>query len=1013
MPRIFSTAIQGEIDKQFGGEPMVLVEISWSGTGFTAYTDRKLNGLDYPYPLIHSIGQFDTTTIVSGGSDSQSVNLVLNDADGSLRNTIDNNDIHLRPIRVYLTFQGLPLTDKALMFEGVLNSPYTWNESDRTLSFSVFSKVEDSEAGFTMEDGDFPFVPPGEANKPWPLVFGQVCNMEAVRVTALRKGFLAQGIGVPDPTLDERLCQANYLQCALVTTNVKKQLTEEQQLQRTTIINRFKNSSAMIQLSFSDIDAYDAALEQFTQELDQQYNVRNTQEDQQCLDRRFNEICKILQEKEQQEQYVLNPFTVRNGEDFPQGERITIKIGEVRYTGIMTGESFFVISTDHPANATIDNPPCKQIQDAGLGWRYQGGDDLPTDVATCAQGGGTFGEDVRNGSGESWRYYNEFEAGNFIWLPAGTDVFLAEESEIINIVSLLPGTVDQVAAYRTYGDTSLLTEVDPALYTVYTTDYSGYDVVEVWLDSPLSTIDDEDWDDELFVSFTSSIGPNPADIIQWLVEKYTDYTVDTTTFASVKSSLTNYPSNFFVKSRPSVLQLIRDIAYQARCAIYIRDDVMYITYLTTEPTSLRTLTESDILTETFSFSHTETEDLETRHQISWKEGEAGVNKNDPTDFDFVLKNNIPKYGMFNKEYDYFTQNTFDTIQKSATYWMIQKSNTWRIVEFETPITQLNLDVFDCVTLDINQFPTTKIVIQEAAYNVDTNTIKFKAWTPILSGTNTPYFWAWPSQQAAVSIHPLDGAEGQSGDGYDFEVIPPIGHPLRGGYDPDTAVLATDGDKHPSDLDDTFPTLVCDLATGAEIADDVEPIIRIVEPLANKNFEDKLDGIEASGLNSGGGAGTNDDKESKNACGDPGPANGGCVYEVTITYVTPLDVTTVTAPGEPCPTGGPCLAVSGGRPCQSGLHTFCHSFGALFAATAFQSAKKAEAQALWDNCGYASLQTDVYAAGGITGIEGSGAFGECEDVNTPPGDENAPGADAGETLAPGLKNGDPDTAPSLD
>ncbi len=1000
MPRVFTQAVQDEIDKQFGGEPLVIVEIAWDGTNFTAYSDRKLNGEDYPYPLVNTIGSFDTTQIVTGSSDSQSVNLTLNDIDGSLRGIVDTQDIHLRPIRVYLGFQGLPFAAKALMFEGVLNSPYTWDEAGRTLSFSVFAKNEDSEAGFTMEDGDFPYVPPSERNKAWPLVFGQVCNMEAVQVTALRKGFLAQGVGVPDPTLDERLCQANKLQCALVTVSTRLELTPEQQTARAEAINAFSTTPALIGLAVTNPTEAQAQVATFTENYDNQFNVRNQKEDQQCIDRRFAEICEIIQEKSQQEAHVVNPFTVRGGEDFPQNEEITIKIGEVQFVGVMTGESFLVTYTIHPDSLTIDNPICKDINDSSIGFRFKAGDERPATLEECLNGGTTFGEDVVNGSGESWRYYETFEAGDFIWLPPGTDVFLANESTIVNIVSLLPGTVDQVAAYRTYGDTSLLTEVDPTLYTVVTSDFGGYTVVEIDLDSPLSTIQDEVWDDELYVSFTSSIGPNPADIIEWLVNKYTDYTIDATSFAATHTSLTNYPSNFFIKAKPSVFTLIRDIAFQARCSVFVRDNVVYLQYMSKEPTSIKTLTEDDILVGTFSFTHTDTEDLETRHTISWSEGEAGVNKDDETDFEFVVKHNIPKYGIFDADYDYYTLNIFELVEKSATYWAIQKSNTWRIVEFETPLLHLNLDVFDCVTLNIAQFPTVKVVIKEAKYNVDTNTIKFTAWTPVLSGTNEAATWAWPSQQAALTPHPLDGASGESGDGNNFQVIPPVDHPLYAGYDPDTAVLATDGDKQPSDLGDTLPTLVCKLATGAEIADDVEPIIRIQEPLANKNFEDKLDGIEAENL-AGGAAGGGDDDEERNACGDSGPANGGCLYEVTITYVTPKTVTTRKTIGSNCFDAGPCAENSSGRPCESSLTTMCHSFGALFAASSFQSQKAAEAKALFDNCAYVTGTTAVWNAGGITGIEGSGpaGFSECEDVATAPGNPDAPGADAGETHQP--------------
>ncbi|RKZ94324.1 MAG: hypothetical protein DRQ40_06105 [Gammaproteobacteria bacterium] len=1014
MPRIFSTSIQGELDKQFAGEPMVIIEVNWSGDSFVAYSDRKLNGEDYPYPDLINIGVFDTTKNISGGSSSQEVSITLNDIDGAIRSIVDTQDIHLRPVRVYLTFQGLSISEKALMFEGLINSTIEWDESGRTLSFSVLSKLEDAEAGFTMEDGDFPQVEPSDANVPWPLVFGQVCNMKAERVTSLRKGYLAQSVGVMDPTIDERLCQANHLICTVKTSTVTPPRSDEDEELYQIKVNDYANSEAMQLLAKccnGDLTRYDASLAKFKKALDLSGNVRSLELDQQCLTRRFTEICKILQERSQQSKYVRNPFTVRGGEDFPQNERIIIRIGEVKFDGIMTGESFLVSGINHPDSETIDNPPCKPIKEGSLGFRYGPGPELPTTIEECENGGGTFRQNVVDGGGASWKYYNEFEAGHFIWLPAGKDVFLEAESELIHLVSLLPGVVDQVAAYRTYGDTTLLTEVDPERYTVVTSDFDGYDVVQVVTTDLLSNIKDENWSDTIYVSFTSSVGPNPVDTISWLVEKYTDYTVDIDSFLSVKADLVNYPSNFFVKARPSVLSLIKDIAYQARCGIFIRDNVIHIVYLSKEPASLLTLTEDDILHKSFSFHHTTTEELMTRHEVKWSNGEAGVTQEDKTEFDFVIKHNIPKYGTFDTHKNYYTQNTYSTVEKSATFWMIRESNTWRKVKFSTPVRFLNLDVFDCVTLDIEQFPTTKVIIESTKYSVDNNIIEFIAWTPVLSGTSAPYYWAWPSQQAADSIFPLDGSQNESGDGFRFRVIPPEGHPLRGGYDPYAVVSGTDGDRYPSDLDDLFPNVVCPLATGAELAEDIEPIIRILEPLAEKNFEDKLDDQAAANLPTRGV--TNKPGEESTICGVQGPARGGCTYEVTIFYITPE--LQQGGDGPDCG-GGPCgKPIYGSSPCTGSISSMCHSFGALFAATMFLSQKKAEIRALQEGCGYDYMVTKPYADSwsNIKTIPGSGVYGACE--NIPSGgipNPDAPGADAGETRKPAPNSGYPDVSSNL-
>lgn len=984
MPRTFNTAIQAEIDKQFAGEPMVVVEVEWTKGVPIAYSDRKLSGKEYPYPYLVSITEFDSTQVVSGESDSQQTTITLNDVDGTMRTLIDRADPHLNPVRIYLTFQGLNYASKALMFEGVVNSPMTWDEGGRTLTFDVLSKLESVEAGFMMEDGDFPFIKPEDRNKPWPLVFGQVCNMKAVQVRGTRKGFMAEGQGVKDPTIEERLCQAYHLQCPTLEAATSKDGT----------------------VGSEDPNGQPPA------------NVRQDQPDRACLKRRHDKICEILVEKEQQEQYVKTQFTVRGGNDFPQNEKITIQINEVKFEGIMVGEVFTVGQVFTPNRP--DNPPCTETPEPAWGYRWGPGagegDTDPTLVEGCTDGEDYgFNQEIVGGGGESWEYFNAFKRGAFIWLPPGTTVLLAEEAEVLNIVSLLPGTVDQVAAYRNYADTSLLTAVDTDLYTVVTTDYGGYDVVEVRLNAPLSTLDEEDgdWDDDIFVSFTSSIGPNPADIIEWLVNTYTDLTIDTDTFDAVRTSLTNYPSNFFVKSRPKVLDLIRDVAYQARCAVFVRDNVVYMVYLSAEPTSIKTLTESDILPNTFRIAHTATEDLETRHTIKWSEGDAGVFKTDETDLDFVLKHNVPKYGIFDADYDYYTLNIFELVEKSATFWMIRNSNTWKLVEFETPLVHFNLDLFDAITINMSEFGPVKVVITESRFNLDSNTISFKAWTPIRSGEGSEYIWAWPAAKACQREHPLTSQSDEAGDGFSLQVIPPTDHPLYGAYDPDTAVLNTDGDKNPSDACDTFAQVVCKIATGNEISNDIEPDFDPFEPLAEKNFQDRLDDIESGNQTSY----SLKDSEGETPCGDPGPASGGCVYEVVIHYITPAAVTNWTVGGDkscsPAPpfVAGPCGCACPGRPCFGSQTNFCHSFGALFAATMFQSQKAAEAAALWNNALYQCGVTNILQSGSIKGIEGTGpeGFNECEEAaEIPGGDPSAPGADAGETQKPRHHSGDQPT-----
>lgn len=977
-----SSGIKSKLNNPLGAEPVLIVDIDWNSGSIISYSDQKINGAEKPLPYVINVGQLDTSAILTGSGDSQTVSVQLDDIDGSLRNLIDTYDLQKRPVSIYLGFQGIAVSDRVLLFQGVAQTPIVWDEGGRSLSFEVLSELDSPQVGFTMDDGRFPFVPPEDRNKAWPLVFGQVCNMQTVKVTSLRKGFLAEGQGVKDPTIEDRLCQAQKLQCPKQAIGFTSPLSDN-----TDPLFAFLNEDGTSNLPWGGVTGNSTPTLSTA-------NVRVGKQDLQCTRRRFNEICGILNSRAQQDALVKDRITIRGGNSFPQNQTIRIRINDVKFDGIMNGEDFAITQVIHPDDV-IENPECKDINDSSVGFRLEPSSP-PTTLAECAAGGTDFRNEIVDGSGESWRYYKTFKEGRFIWLPPGTEVFLDDEADLVHIVSLLPGTVNEVAAYRTFGDTTLLTEVPTDLYTVQMVDYGGYDVVEVHLNRQLSQIEDANWSDDIHVSFTSSIGPNPTDIITYLIEKYTDITVDTVSFTAVRLQLANYGLNFSIKARPNVLDVVKDIAYQSRCAVTIKNGVISITYLSSEPTSVRTFTEDDIIVSSFRISHTNTDDLITHHQINWQETEAGVNQDDDVELQFVLKHNVPKYGVISRDYDYFGHNLFSGALKTATFWMIRQAHTWKLLEFDVPMRHIDIEVFDAITVNISQFVTTKCIVEKATYDIENNLVSIRCWTPIRSGESSPYFWAWPALQDANAVFPLADSD-QSGDGFNFTVEPPVGHPLRGGFDDDISQVWTDGDRNPSDLDDVFEVVRCKISTGAEIADDIEPTIVPFEPLAEENFSERLDEIEA-----GGNSGSSDDDKEETACGDP-IDSGSCKYEVIIQYISPDSVTTQKSAGASCNDAGPCKGDAGrtGRPCTGTITTFCHSFGALFAATAFRSMKAQEAQALFDNCAYAVGKFDVLAPGPITPIPGTGPFGECESVP----DINEPAAAAGETHKPVGTNGE--------
>jgi len=700
---------------------------------------------------------------------------------------------------------------------------------------------------------------------------------------------------------------------------------------------------------------------------------------------------------EQQLSYEHLYLNIRGGEEFPQGETITLNIGGALFTGYFSGTEFRVLSRVHPDYETTDQVSCAPIPDRSIGlvptqwtagWTqtetgtawYFDVDNYEDDCDTDAR----YRQAFEGGPSASQAAFDNMSTASFYWIPPGTEVYLENEAEILYIVSLLPATINHVAAYKTQPTgRQLLLEVPPDYYTVYETNYGGYTVTEIGLNKKLSLYD-SDWGDDLYISLTSDIGPNPVDIVEWLVSTYTSLTIDTASFDLVRTRMLNYPTNFSIKERMNVLTLIQDIAYQTRCAIYIRNDVIYIKYLSEEPTSVRTITGQDINSQTFRVTHTPTEDVVTKHAIKWQNSEAGIEDDDDVERTIILKYNVPKYGVQEESYDYYTQNTYDTILKSATFWLIRRSHTWKYVEFDTTIKHLDLDLFDCITLDLPQFSSSpvKCIITQAQFNNENNTIHFQAWTPIRAGTSEPYFWAWPADQPSQYRWPLPSETQWAEPGYDFTVTPPVDHILSGGdITQDTNfVVLTSGDRFPADSDDSFPTIFCEISDFEDIEEE-EPAFQALK-LARQTARQQT--TQALDKDAPAGGSDQSSKKKRTVCGEP-QYGDGCIYEVTVQYATPTSVTSGKILGG-C-IGGPCWCGSGGVPCMSTLSSFCHAFGARFSAEMFRQQKVAEIAALHANCGYYCLQSAPYSVGRIKAIaDPDSAFSECEDT---PGDPNAP------------------------
>ncbi|MHB9044423.1 MAG: hypothetical protein ACYC35_00635 [Pirellulales bacterium] len=745
--RTISAPSLAKLATRFGTEPINILTVQWvEGGGFSQYADRDITG--GIKGKIQTIGELDAVINVSGNSQSQSIDVTLDDTDGSIKAILDTHDIHKRPCKLYQWFDGLATGEKFLVFQGQVSSPITWNEGDRTVSFTIISKLEDRQVGFSAEEGAFAQIPEKLVGAAWPMIFGRVLHVPALTVTEPLIGTITKGVAIHDFTLP---MQRDVLATQRSYANIIALIFNGQKLNATA----HEDTSGAADFAQRESEALSRMAELATQSAE-----LKTELDKQ-----------VAEEKP--------TVTVVGGEKFPQNTSLKLDINGGIFTGSFSGQTFTITAREHPQFATKTDKPHVAIT---LSVRY------PMD-----------------GPRELLGYTERVTGSNvtFFWAECGSRVKMAQNEPIDYIVSIVPGTILNVSAKRAFEGVKRIITVPPSYYSVRTQTFGSVSAMMVRLNKPLSSYTDEGWEDDLYVSFQSTIGPNTVDILQYLIQVYTpELGIDAASFNHVRSRLAEYPSNFALLEQKNIVQVLEEIARQARCAIWLNGDVFSLRYLPEEPTPSITISQSDIVPKSMEVFHTNTEDLVTKLTAEWREHYA-VDKPNKV----ILKHNVAKYGTHEKTEDYYIYNQQDYVIKSATFWLIREANTWKKLRFSTFIHKLQLEALDPVTLNFSQpyissGPVIGI-IEKANFDSSSNEIKFEIWTPIKAGTMTAYNFAWPADVDQNLIFPTVQEEAAGNAGGDNPFKNADGD-LSGGTIVTISGYRTHqdyGDKHPSDQGD--------------------------------------------------------------------------------------------------------------------------------------------------------------------------------------------------------------------
>lgn len=639
---------------------------------------------------ILEIGEIEDMQRSDSSGTTGALSVKLDDIDGSLKSIFDNQDIHLVKVNVWQSFLSLGSGSKFLVLSGQISTPIIWDEGTRTLSFEIVTKLEAQEIGWEASMGNFTLVDQTLIGQPWPMVFGTVQHSPGLQLQAIPTAFTVEPFGIIDPTIAQEL--------------VNLQNLLDQAILATLYFSQLAVDNGVDPLNDSETQTY---VQMQADIQNQIHSLQMTELGQAAFARGSVDLVPTVN--------VTFPFSGK------------MRVGNNIFMGTLNNFSGVM--------------QCQPVLVAG----------------SFALPGTKVGQ----------QFYN-----------AGTSVVIADNYPIEFVASIVPGTVLRVWAMRSFNGLKTLAVVPPSYYTTSTKNYGGQDALIVTLKQPLSTtafyadlytdtwennfgqylpphiVNHIEWDDQIYITVQSDIGPNPVDIMIYLIETYSVLSYDTTTFNAVKAALANYSMNFTLSVMQNVIQTLTDIAYQAECVIFLRDDVFYLIYLGQQPTPVDTLTEDDIVVSSLEVTTTPTENLITKYTATYRPDYSPL-FNKPVSV--ILRYNIKKYGTHAETFDYYAYNNFYQVEHVATFWMIRRANTFKILKAKLLITKLNLEVFDAVTLN---FATPYVANQDvvglitsAKYNSTDSSIDVEIWTPVRLGEMAPYTFAWPAGLTETDIFP--------------------------------------------------------------------------------------------------------------------------------------------------------------------------------------------------------------------------------------------------------------------
>lgn len=485
---------------------------------------------------------------------------------------------------------------------------------------------------------------------------------------------------------------------------------------------------------------------------------------------------------------------IEGGEDFPQGETITVRVNGEYIKGVMTGKEFVISERNASIYAgmttanTADNPSAVYdtaaperdnlfsglCVDFGSGYwrnridRYYGstgkfvlkGPMIVNGAATPAVIGAGSAFDVIGVYTSPTIQY----AGSTVEVAdSATVYYLANDARSLEVHRVYALKQYEIAVSVTGQKQTVeqLVELDSDKYSVNTNDTTtfpslGRAVTTICLPQAPTQLEDEQWaSDEIWVELSgytrdgSTMIQNPAEVLRYLLEDFGGVdsgNIDSSSFSSAASSLSHRRFAFALTEPRNLRALIADLAMQAQCELAALGGTYYCWYQDDTPgTSRATMDESPgggaagLAEDTLERRWTPLSDLWTEVECTYRPDLSGRRGSDVNRFVLRHATSESDYGRRSHALDLWAYRDQNHAKAAAQYYLNHHARPWERPRFGCYLDVLQLLPSDWVTVgdlgwwDAGQQGRVSAVEHASGGEGETDRIGLELFLPIYPG----------------------------------------------------------------------------------------------------------------------------------------------------------------------------------------------------------------------------------------------------------------------------------------